>query len=106
MARYPNFTVVESQNISLGQGGAAYFNGTNTYTPTRGVVIAIQVISDCVFSSGMVAESTNFTDQDTAEAGTNADVFGTDTFPAGIIIYGRWTAFQGTAAGAICYFGY
>ena len=105
MARYPNFTVVEAQNVSLGQGGAAYFNGTNTYTPTRGVVIAIQVISDCVFSSGMVAESTNFTDQDTAEAGTNADVFGTDTFPAGIIIYGRWTAVDLASGAVMLYLG-
>ena len=27
-------------------------------------------------------------------------------YPANSTIYGRWTAFQGTAAGAICYFGY
>jgi hypothetical protein len=26
-------------------------------------------------------------------------------FPAGLTIYGRWTAFKGSAAGAICYFG-
>ena len=26
-------------------------------------------------------------------------------YPAGLTIYGRWTAFKGSAAGAICYFG-
>tara|TARA_R100001244_G_C5077920_1_gene113118 strand:+ start:156 stop:485 length:330 start_codon:yes stop_codon:yes gene_type:complete len=96
------YTVVESNNLGLGQVGSAYFNGTNTYTPQSGkVVIAIQVIDDCVFSSATVAESTDFTDQDTAEGGTNADVFGTDTFPAGVTIYGRWTAVQLTTAGAV-----
>ena len=27
------------------------------------------------------------------------------TFPAGMTIYGRWTAFKPSAAGVICYFG-
>tara|TARA_Y100000310_G_scaffold259027_1_gene267605 strand:+ start:172 stop:498 length:327 start_codon:yes stop_codon:yes gene_type:complete len=91
----------EADNVSLGQYGSAYFNGTNTYTPQAGrIVVAIQVISDCVFSSAMVSESTDYTDQDTAEAGTNADVFGSDSFAKGITIYGRWTAVD-LASGAV-----
>jgi hypothetical protein len=27
-------------------------------------------------------------------------------YPKGLTIYGRWTAFQPSAAGVICYFGY
>jgi hypothetical protein len=100
------FSVQETQNMSLGQSGSAYFNGTNTYTPQSGqVVIAIQVIDDCVFSSATVAESTDFTQQDVAEGGTNADVFGTDTFPAGVTIYGRWTAVDLTSGAVMLYMG-
>ena len=101
-----NFSVLEAGNIGLGQGGSAYFNGTNTYTPQSGkVVIAIQVIDDCVFSSATVAESADFTDQDTPESGDNADAFGTDTFPAGITIYGRWTNIDVTQGAVIAYLG-
>ena len=95
MARYPNFTVVEAQNVSLGQGGAAYFNGTNTYTPTRGVVIAIQVIQDCTFAS-LVAENPNVcigtNASDTHDPGITGDIVQTTTtFVAGLVLYGRWT---------------
>ena len=83
----------EADNVSLGQYGSAYFNSDDTYTPQAGrIVVAIQVIEDCVFSSAMVSESTDYTDNDTAEAGTNAGVFGANTFPQGVTIYGRWTA--------------
>ena len=101
-----NYSVLESGNLGLGQAGSAYFNGTNTYTPQTGkVVIAIQVIDDCVFSSATVAESADFTDQDTPESGDNADAFGTDTFPAGITIYGRWTAVDLTSGAVMLYMG-
>ena len=91
----------EAENVSLGQYGSAYFNSTNTYTPQAGrIVVAIQVIEDCIFSNDMVAESTDYTDNDTAEAGTNADMFGGNTFGAGITIYGRWTVVD-LASGAV-----
>ena len=94
----------EADNVSLGQYGSAYFNGTNTYTPQAGrIVVAIQFTEDSVFSSALVAESTDYTDQDTAEAGTNADVFGTDTFPQGMTIFGRWTAVDLASGAAMLY---
>ena len=95
------FSVVESNNVGLGQGGSAYLSDTSTYSPQTGkVVIAIQVIDDCAFANGMVSEGTDFTDNDTAEAGTNADTFNGESFPAGITIYGRWTAVA-LASGAV-----
>jgi hypothetical protein len=95
------FSVQEAQNMSLGQSGSAYLSDTSTYTPQGGkIVVAIQVIDDCAFGNGMVAESTDFTDNDTAEAGTNADTFNGESFPAGITIYGRWTAVA-LASGAV-----
>lgn len=101
-----NYSVLEAGNVGLGQAGSAYFNSTDTYEPQSGrVVIAIQVIDDCVFSSATVAESTDFTQQDVAEGGTNADAFGTDTFPAGVTIYGRWTAVDLTSGAVMIYMG-
>tara|TARA_R100001530_G_scaffold37412_1_gene29084 strand:- start:564 stop:872 length:309 start_codon:yes stop_codon:yes gene_type:complete len=100
------YSLTDAAMVQLGQTGSAYFNSQDTYTPQSGkVVIAIQVIDDCVFSSDTVAESTNFTDQDTAEGGTNADVFGGDTFPAGVTIYGRWTAVDLASGAVMLYMG-
>ena len=36
---------------------------------------------------------------------SNGDTTSGITFPAGMTIYGRWTAFKPSAAGVICYFG-
>ena len=106
MATLQKFSVVESGNLSLGQGGSAYLNDGDAYSPQSGrVVIAIQVIDDCVFASGMAAESTNFTDHTNTEGGTAAEEFGTDTFPAGITIYGRWTAVELASGAVMLYMG-
>ena len=96
------YTVVESNNLGLGQVGSAYLSDTTAYSPQSGkVIIAIQIIDDCSFAVGTTAESTDFTDFTDPEDGTNADAFSTDTFPAGVTIYGRWTAVQLTTAGAV-----
>ena len=99
------YTVVESQNVGLGQVGSAYLTDmSTTYTPQAGrVVIAIQVIDDCIFGAATTAESSDFTGTSIGaeEGGTNADAFGSDTFPAGITIYGRWTAVALVTKGAV-----
>ena len=97
-----NYSVLEAGNIGLGQAGSAYLSDTTKYEPQSGrVIIAIQVIDDCSFAAGTTAESSDFTGFASAEAGTDADVFSTDAFPAGVTIYGRWTAVQLTTAGAV-----
>ena len=100
-----NYSVLEAGNIGLGQAGSAYLTDmSTTYTPQTGrVVIAIQVIDDCVFGTATTAESSDFTGNAVggAEGGTNADIFGSDTFPAGITIYGRWTTVQLVTKGAV-----
>ena len=102
------FTVQESQNVGLGQGGVAYISTGATYTPpSNTVVVAITFIEDAVFASGTTVESTNFTTQGTAATGlgTNAEAFGTDTFPAGVTIYGRFTLVHLASGSAMLYIG-
>ena len=99
------YTVVEGNNISLGQGGVAYLTDTNLYTPPSGaVVIAITFVEDTVFDSDTTVESTNFTSRDTPHAGgSGADSFSDDTFPAGLTIYGRFTAIDFASGAAMLY---
>ena len=100
------FTVQESQNLGLGQGGVAYMTTGATYTPpSNTTVVAITFIEDTVFASGTTVESTQFTTQGTAGPGTNGDAFGTDTFPAGVTIYGRFTAVDLASGAAMLYLG-
>ena len=100
------YTVAEGSNISLGQAGVAYLTGTNTYEPPSGtVVVAITFVEDIVFTSNTTVESTSFTTQGTAGPGTNADAFGSDTFPAGLTIYGRFTAIDFSSGAAMLYLG-
>ena len=106
MGKLHKYSAGEAGNLGLGQAGSAYLSDASTYTPQSGkVVIAIQVIDDCAFGNGMVSESTNFTDNDTAEAGTNADTFSGEGFPAGVTIYGRWTAIALVSGAVMLYMG-
>jgi len=100
------YTVVEGNSIALGQSGAAYLTDTDLYTPPSGtVVVAITFVEDTVFTNNTTVESTNFTSNDVVGPGTGADAFGGDTFPAGLTIYGRFTAIDFSAGAAILYLG-
>ena len=100
------YTVVEGNNIALGQGGVAYLTDTNLYTPPSGaVVVAITFVEDTVFTNNTTVESTNFTSNNVAGPGTNADSFGGDTFPAGLTIYGRFTMIDFASGAAMLYLG-
>ena len=101
----------EAQNIALGQAGSILAK-TDAVTAINGVFVAIQFIEDSVFesgSTGLVAETTELFPDDTgtstsvSAAGGNA--IDSVTFPAGMTIYGRWTAFELTSGKAIGYIG-
>ena len=99
-------SVQEAQNASLGQAGAIYEEGTATITaPTGSVFVAIQFIEDTTFnsSSGLVAQDDTFwPNTQTGATGISAgDTLAGVSFPAGMTIYGRWSSFQLTAAGAV-----
>ena len=117
--------------VMLGALGSAYVNTDGEVSPPTGMIIAaIQFISGSASTGGTgitalkAAEPTRFFNTveaanshtlDGAAAQTVDEGSGGDTlpnnvkYPAGITIYGRWSAvtFSGdTTGGAICYFGY
>ena len=101
----------EAQNIALGQAGSILAK-LDAVTALNGVFVAIQFIEDSVFesgSTGLVAETTELFPDDT---GTSTSVSASGgyaidsvTFPAGMTIYGRWTAFELVSGKAIGYIG-
>ena len=108
---YPNLTVVESNNISLGQAGSILVTGTTACTNSLGVFVAIQFLEDTTFnnSSGLTAETTQLYPDHTG-AGTNIDsdagaAIDGVTFPQGMTIYGRWTGFTLATGKVIAYVG-
>jgi hypothetical protein len=48
------------------------------------------------------SESLTFIDEYHGVGGISA---ASQAYPKGLTIYGRWTAFKGSSAGVICYFG-
>ena len=111
MAQKHRYTVQESTNLSLGQAGCILAT-TDAVTAIGGTFIAIQFVEDSVFESGatgLLAETTQLYLDD---AGTSTSVSASGgtaidgvTFPAGMTIYGRWTAFELASGKAIAYLG-
>ena len=108
------YTVQESNNAGLGQGGSVYLNtAATTFTPTNGVIIAIQVLGDGATFSTLTPEDTNKHIGTAAghlghESGGNQ--FGSGvTIPQGATIFGRFTsvslAADDSGGGVICYIG-
>ena len=95
-----NLTVVEAQNLQLGQGRTAHLDSGTAFTniDSGNVVVAIQVIQDCTFDQ-LVAEETSTcigtNTSDTHNPGKTGDIVTTSTtFVAGLVLYGRWTTVE------------
>ena len=96
---YPNYTVLESGNVSLGQAGCEYLD-TDT-AATSSLIVAITFLEDSTFDT--------LTPQDTSlymgEASGLGNDVEQDTFPKGVTIYGRWTAVELETGRAVGYLG-
>ena len=104
------YTVQEAQNIQLGQCRSAYIDDSDSYTTKSGeVVIAIQVIQDCKFETLTAEDPINCWGDSTAgignAGGTGDDVQNTTLFPAGLVLYGRWTTIDLDSGVAVYYMG-
>ena len=98
------YTVQESGNAGLGQAGAYLEISTTDITSTvlgDKIVTAISMIEDVTFTTLTPQESIYIgTANGTGDALTTSE-----TFPAGMTIFGRWSAFRLNSGKVIAYFG-
>jgi len=99
MANIHKYSVQESNNVSLGQNGCLFEDGLSDITGKS--IVAIQFISDSTF--------TTLTPSSSAYVGTvggNGDAIdSSNTFPAGVVIFGSWTGFTLASGSVIAYLG-
>ena len=99
MANIHKYSVQESNNVSLGQNGCLFEDGI--YAITGKSIVAIQFISDSTFTT-LTPSSSAYV----GTAGGNGDAIdSSNTFPAGVVIFGSWTAFTLASGSVIAYLG-
>ena len=96
-----SYSVVESGNVGLGQVGSAVLdNGESGLI--LGTVVAITMLEDTTFT---LLTQTDATITGTGTSTHGASIISTDVFPAGVTIYGSWTAVTVNAGLCIIYLG-
>ena len=101
-----SYSVVESGNVGLGQVGSAVLDDGESVTSLgTDVIVAITMLEDTTF-----ANTTGLTQTDATITGTGTSTYGnsvvnTDVFPAGVTIYGNWSAVTVNAGLCIAYLG-
>ena len=125
MTNLRKYTVVEGQNfaneVGFGQAGSVFLDASGASSPPTGsVFVAITFIDDTIFdaSGGLIAEDSAKFANTEAAANNNADgsetasegsgglqIDASNTFPAGITIYGRWSEIDITSGMLIAYIG-
>ena len=109
MASSNKLSTNHAQNIQLGQSGSVFVKVGNNTTVSGQVFVAITFLEASVFesgSTGLVAEVAY--QYPSSTAGSTLIVSGSEevdgySFPAGVTIYGRWTAFELNSGAAIAY---
>ena len=118
------YSVVEAGNLGLGQAGSVFVEAstaTAVRPPTGLVFVSITFLDEIIFdaTTGLVAEDENQYINTAAAAHNEADgaatttqgelgalIDGSNTFPAGVTIFGRWTEINIVTGGMlIAYIG-
>ena len=116
------YSVVESGNLGLGQAGSIFLDtGSAPSSPPTGLVfVAITFLDDTTFDSsgGLIAEDENqyanteaasHDESDGSETSTQGSgglqIDVSNTFPAGVTIFGRWTEIDLDSGMVIAYIG-
>ena len=114
---------INSTEVSFGFGqmGSAYLDDTGAYTPPTGkIIVAITIVAADTRFTLLTPDTSGYLDGTTgaalkgasayigtstvAQNGAQAEAIASgDTFPAGITIYGRWTAVTLAAGTVIMY---
>ena len=88
----------QALNLGLGQAGCIFEDGTSAVS---GTIVAIQFLEDSTFTT-LTPESSSYI----GTSGGSGDAIDTDnTFPQGMIIFGRWTGFTLASGSVVAYLG-
>jgi len=99
MGSIHKYQVNEANNIALGQAGCLFEDGTDAITGKK--IIGIQFLEDVTFTT-LTPESSDYI----GTASGNGDAIDTsNTFPQGVTIFGRWTAFTLASGSVVAYLG-
>ena len=92
MADIRRYSVIESNNIQLGQVGSAFVDTTGQYTaPGSMKIVMITMLTDVEFNELTPASTADNFGTTAASPGTGGDTLAnSDTFPSGVTIFGRW----------------
>ena len=99
MANLHKLSVQEALNASLGQAGAIFEDGTTVVSSKK--IVAIQFVDDSTFTT----LTPNASDFIGTAAGNGDAIDSSNSFPAGMTIYGQWTAFTLASGTVIAYQG-
>ena len=115
------YSLTDSAMIQLGQVGSVFLDASGASSPPLGkVFIGITFLDDTIFdaSAGLVADRENdyanteaaaHNESDGSETSTQGSgglqIDGSNTFPSGVTIYGRWTEIDITSGMLIAYIG-
>tara|TARA_Y100001938_G_scaffold149788_1_gene237950 strand:- start:631 stop:930 length:300 start_codon:yes stop_codon:yes gene_type:complete len=94
------YQVNEANNIALGQSGSILETGTSVITGKK--IAAITFLEDTVFTTLTPESGTNLY---VGDSNNNGDTSDSITFPQGITIFGRWSAFTLASGKVIAYLG-
>ena len=111
MSRIDQYSAGEAGSLGLGQKGSIIATTGNSVALSGQIFVAITFITASVFesgSTGLVPETTyqfpSSTEGATLIVSGSVEVDGI-IFPAGMTIYGRWTAFELNSGSCIAYVG-
>ena len=94
------YSVNESNNIGLGQAGSILETGTTAISGKK--IVAITFLEDSVFTVLTPESGTNLYIGDSNNNGDSSDGV---TFPQGVTIFGRWSAFTLSSGSVVAYLG-
>ncbi len=106
-----NIVGLNTPQIDIGQLGSAYLADTAAFTPPTGkVVVAILSLAAATKFTALTPSNGDHAYAGTVTQvtanGTNPDELpDTQTIPAGVTIYGRWTGLTLNGGAVIMYFG-
>ena len=99
------YSLTDAAMVQLGQVGSGHLDGGESAAsiPARKVIIAITVLEGDTTFTTLTQESAEFLGTGTSTHGNS--LVNSDTYPAGVTIYGRWTALTVNAGSVVFYIG-